>query len=70
LWIIFNLVANWAANEGLVQGDVVGLIMDNRPEYVISWLGLAKIGVVTSLINTNLSGPPLAELLLKYISLY
>jgi hypothetical protein len=37
-----KIVANWAASEGLVQGDVVGLIMDNRPEYVITWLGLAK----------------------------
>ena len=52
-------VANWGITEGLVQGDVVGLIMDNKPEYVITWLGLAKIGVVTALINTHLIGSPL-----------
>jgi solute carrier family 27 fatty acid transporter 1/4 len=28
--------------------------MESRPEYVGTWLGLAKIGVVTSLINFNL----------------
>lgn len=28
--------------------------MENRPEYVCIWLGLGKIGVITSLINTNL----------------
>ena len=27
--------------------------MENRPEYVATWLGLAKIGVVTALINHN-----------------
>ncbi|XP_076224108.1 long-chain fatty acid transport protein 4 isoform X2 [Nomia melanderi] len=29
-------------------------MMSNRPEYVAIWLGLAKLGVVTALINTNL----------------
>lgn len=28
--------------------------MENRPEYVATWLGLAKIGVVPALINYNL----------------
>ena len=27
--------------------------MENRPEYVATWLGLAKICVVTALINHN-----------------
>lgn len=55
----FSLVANWALQEGIKQGDVVGLIMDNRPEFVITWLGICKIGGVTALINTNLVGDPL-----------
>jgi len=54
-----NRVANWAIKEGIKQGDVVGLIMDNRPEFVITWLGICKIGGVTALINTNLVGDPL-----------
>lgn len=33
--------------------------MDNRPEFIITWLGLAKIGAVTALINTNLMNDPL-----------
>ena len=53
------IVANWALAEGIKQGDVVGLIMDNRPEFVITWLGICKIGGVTALINTNLVGDPL-----------
>ena len=27
--------------------------MENRPEYVATWLGLAKIGVIPALINHN-----------------
>jgi fatty-acyl-CoA synthase len=37
--------------------------MENRPEYVASWAGLAKIGVTTALLNTNLAGRPLAHAL-------
>lgn len=43
------------------KGDVVGLLLENRPEFVGIWLGLSKIGVVTSLINTNLRGPSLVH---------
>jgi acyl-CoA synthetase (AMP-forming)/AMP-acid ligase II len=35
--------------------------MDNRPEYVAIWLGLAKAGVVAALINYNLKSSPLAH---------
>ena len=40
--------------HGYRKGDVVGLFMDNRPEFVCIWLGLAKLGVVVPLINYNL----------------
>lgn len=33
--------------------------MDNRPEFIITWLGLAKAGCTIALINTNLLGEPL-----------
>jgi fatty-acyl-CoA synthase len=54
-----NRVAHWAIAQGLGQGDVVALLMLNRPEFVATWLGLAKVGIVTALINTNLTGEPL-----------
>jgi fatty-acyl-CoA synthase len=54
-----NRVAHWAIAQGLGQGDVVALLMLNRPEFVATWLGLAKVGVVTALINANLTGEPL-----------
>ncbi|MEL7128378.1 MAG: long-chain-acyl-CoA synthetase [Pseudomonadota bacterium] len=56
-----NKVANWALGEGLKAGDAVALFMENRPEYVAIWFGLAKIGVVTGLINHNLAGQALAH---------
>ena len=56
-----NRVANWALGEGLKAGDAVALFMENRPEYVAVWFGLSKIGVVSGLINHNLSGEGLAH---------
>ena len=51
-----NRVAHWARGQGLGCGDVVALLMENRPEYLVVWAGLAKVGVTTALINTNLTG--------------
>ena len=51
-----NRVAHWARGQGLGCGDVVALLMENRPEYLVMWAGLAKVGVTTALINTNLTG--------------
>jgi fatty-acyl-CoA synthase len=58
-----NRVAAWARAAGLVRGDVVSLSMENRPEYIATWLGLSRIGVVTALQNTHLSGERLAHCL-------
>jgi acyl-CoA synthetase (AMP-forming)/AMP-acid ligase II len=56
-----NRVANWAVSEGLQVGDVVTVMLDNRPEYLPVWLGLAKVRVVGTLINTNTKGKPLVH---------
>ncbi len=53
--------AHWAVANGVKRGDVVALLMENRPEYVMTWLGLLKAGAVVALINTNLRGAPLAH---------
>jgi fatty-acyl-CoA synthase len=37
--------------------------MDNCPDYVAIWVGLAKVGVVTALINTHLDGDALRHCL-------
>ena len=53
--------ARWAMAQGIEKGDVVALMMPNRPEYLAAWLGIARAGGVTALLNTNLSGPALAH---------
>jgi acyl-CoA synthetase (AMP-forming)/AMP-acid ligase II len=37
----------------------VALFMENRPEFIITWLGLTKAGVVIALINSNNKMKPL-----------
>jgi fatty-acyl-CoA synthase len=56
-----NRFARWALSQKLRKGDVVGLMMPNRPEYLAIWLGLTGVGVVVALINTQLRGPALAH---------
>ncbi|PWR20628.1 long-chain-acyl-CoA synthetase [Zavarzinia compransoris] len=56
-----NQVAHWAQARGIEKGDVIALMMANRPEFVVTWLGLAKAGATIALINTNLTGGPLAH---------
>ncbi|KAL0115128.1 hypothetical protein PUN28_010606 [Cardiocondyla obscurior] len=34
--------------------DSVAIFMENRPEYVATWLGLSKAGFIAALVNTNL----------------
>ncbi len=58
-----NKIANWALEIGLTSGDIVPLMLDNCPEYLAVWLGLAKIGATAALINTNLTGKALEHCL-------
>ncbi|MBI3435984.1 MAG: long-chain-acyl-CoA synthetase [Proteobacteria bacterium] len=54
-----NRYARWARAHGVRKGDVVCLIMHNRPEYLAIWLGITHAGGVVALVNTNLTGQPL-----------
>ena len=56
-----NRYARWALGEGLRPGDVVALLMPNRPDYLAAWIGLGRVGIVTALLNTNLVGRSLAH---------
>ena len=56
-----NRYARWAVKQGLVQGEVVCLLMPNRPEYMATWIGITSVGVIVSLLNTALRGPSLAH---------
>jgi fatty-acyl-CoA synthase len=52
--------ARWAMAEGIGKGDVVALLMTNRPEFVAIWLGIIRTGGTVALLNTNLVGQALA----------
>lgn len=56
-----NAVANYFHDQGYRKGDVVAIFMESRPEFVFLWLGLAKIGVLSALINFNLRMETLAH---------
>lgn len=58
-----NHFANYFQQFGYVEGDIVALFMENSVEFVAAWMGLAKIGVVTAWINSNLKMQPLAHCL-------
>ena len=58
-----NRFAAWGETQGLKPGDTVALLLPNRTEYVPAWVGLAKLGVASALINNNLTGAALAHCL-------
>jgi fatty-acyl-CoA synthase len=55
-----NRCSRWA-REHIAPGDVVCLIMPNRPDYVAIWLGITRVGGVVALVNTGLVGGSLAH---------
>lgn len=58
-----NQYAHFFAGQGFKKGDVVALLMENRPDYLIAASGLSKLGVIVSLINNGVRGDVLAHAL-------
>ncbi|KAG0369653.1 hypothetical protein BC939DRAFT_436327 [Gamsiella multidivaricata] len=56
-----NRIGNWLLSKGVKRGDIVSLLMQNRPEFLFCWLGINKIGATGAFINTNLTGKPLTH---------
>ena len=42
---------------GATPGDSVGIFLPNRPEYLLTWLGAARAGLVEVPVNTAYKGP-------------
>ena len=49
-----NRCANYFIAAGMTKGDVACVFVENRPELLIVYSAMAKIGAVNSMINTNL----------------
>jgi fatty-acyl-CoA synthase len=56
-----NRYARWALAQGVAKGEVVCLLMPNRPEFLAVWLGITRASGAVALLNTNLTGPSLAH---------
>ncbi len=53
-----NSLAHWALSKKLKQKECVALMMLNRPDIITFWLGMAKVGLSTSLVNSTITGKP------------
>src|SRR5690348_6628651 len=51
--VLVNSFANALLDLGIHKGQTVCLFMTNRPEYVISWFAVARIGAVVSPMNPS-----------------
>ena len=49
-----NRCANHFVSRGIKKGDVVSVLLENRPELLTVYSAMAKIGAINSMINTNL----------------
>ena len=56
-----NQIAKLYLAKGLKKGDVVAVIIENRPELVATILALAKIGVISAMVNTSQTGKVLTH---------
>lgn len=41
-------------HAGVQQGDTVALLLGNEPMFLLTWLGLTKVGCSAALLNSNL----------------
>ena len=54
-----NRMAHWLKSVGVKKGDVVNLMVETRPELLYIYSGVAKIGAISSMVNTRLGGEAL-----------
>ncbi len=55
--------AHWMKAQNTKKGEVVALMMENRSEYLMCWVGILRAGGTAALINTHLTSKPLAHCL-------
>ncbi|HYB01559.1 MAG TPA: long-chain-fatty-acid--CoA ligase [Ktedonobacteraceae bacterium] len=53
LHVLVNAFANALLDLGIRKGDRVCLLMTNRPEFIVSWFALARIGAIISPMNPS-----------------
>jgi len=58
-----NRVANGLRGLGIERGERVALLLPNIPEFIISYLGIQKIGAIAVSVNTSLKSDELKFIL-------
>ena len=53
--------ARFFAEQGIEKGDRVVVLFDNRPDFLFVFHGLQRLGAIAALVNTSLTGTPLAH---------
>lgn len=56
-----NQLAHYFVAAGFQKGDVIALMIENRPELVVTVIALAKLGIISALVNTSQNGQVLAH---------
>lgn len=56
-----NQIGHFYLSLGAQKGDVIAVMIENRPELVATVIALAKIGVTSALVNTSQSGKALTH---------
>ena len=56
-------VACGLAELGVGRGQLVPVLLPNCADFVVTWLGLCRLGAVPTLVNTALRGPALVHAL-------
>ncbi|TPX36688.1 hypothetical protein SmJEL517_g01381 [Synchytrium microbalum] len=49
-----NKMGHWLLEMDVRPGEIIPLMVENSPEYVIAWLAILKVGGVVACINHNL----------------
>lgn len=58
-----NQVANFLKEKGVVQGDIVSVMVMNSPEVYYTMFGTQKLGAIAGAVNYMLKGPEIAYVL-------
>ena len=56
-----NQIGHFYLSIGACRGDVIAVMVENRPELVATVIALAKIGVTAALVNTSQTGKALTH---------
>jgi citronellyl-CoA synthetase len=51
-----NKIAHYLLSCGIKKGDVVTLLIENRPELLVTSLACAKVGAIAALVNCSQTG--------------